>query len=367
MIGSKRLFLFVVFHVFFVCLSTCRGSQEIDSNSRREKWVVFEGVARQLNTVDETKYFIRNIQNITEFACNPFVPRENPLELVIGPHGLEKKILSKIATAENEILVMMYQFTPGNISNALINAYQRGVKIKVLFDGKQEMNNSTISQLNAAGLQTRITSKQFNHAHAKVMLIDGIQMLIMSGNFNTYTMNSERNYGVFIYDTQDIKDMKKLFQHDWNKSDDLDLSCTRLLISPINARTHILDLINRANQRLNMEVMYITDKEVLKAIKDKTDMGVEVRVLLAHPSWIKSNYKTAKELALNNISVKYFDAYDLHAKVVIADDMALVGSHNLSSTSIEKNREVGVVVNHEATVKLIQSQFLADWNIGLKP
>lgn len=346
-------------------LTACQSGQSkfFDSSFNQQK--ISSKIIDQPKAKVVRPDIIQKKLSITDHACNPYVPRSYPPELVIGPTDLERKILAKISTAKNEILIIMYHFESEYISKALIKAHKRGVKIRILFDHKQNMSNSTINQLKTAGIQTKISPERFSNTHAKVMWIDGIEVFIMSGNFNSYTMTSERNYGVFLRDINDVQDVKIIFEQDWNNRNNLNLPCTRLLVSPINARQRILDLINRAKKRLDLAVMYIYDKYILKAVKKKAAAGVKVRILLAHPSWIKKNQKIGKELAKNNIAVKFMKAFELHSKLVIADDVALIGSHNLSMTSIDKNREISVVVTHKDTIKYIKSQFLADWNIGV--
>jgi phosphatidylserine/phosphatidylglycerophosphate/cardiolipin synthase-like enzyme len=52
----------------------------------------------------------------------------------------------------------------------------------------------------------------------------------------------------------------------------------------------------------------------------------------------------------------------IHAKVIIADNKeAFVGSENFSSTSLDQNRELGIIVSDPAVVSQLSATFAKDW------
>jgi phosphatidylserine/phosphatidylglycerophosphate/cardiolipin synthase-like enzyme len=280
---------------------------------------------------------------------------------------VEQAIVDRIDGAQQEISLMMYLLTMTSIVDALIAAHQRGVSVRVLLHDEKSSNNDTITRLEAEGVPWRAAPGRFEHAHSKVMILDRAEALVMSGNFNSYTMSSERNYGVFLKDAEDLADLRAIFERDWDDATDPDLSCTRLLVSPINGKERVLELIQGAQETLDLAVMYATETQVVAAIKARAAAGVKTRVLLADPAWIDSNTQTASSLEAAQIPVKFLKSIELHAKLVIADGQALVGSHNLSYTSLSKNREVGLIVTNKAVNEAVTKQFEADWLLGVAP
>lgn len=309
----------------------------------------------------------RGAPDTTGGACDPLTPRASDPELMIGPQGVEQKLLAKIDGAQSELLVMMYQLTLSKFINALIETHEKGVTVRIILDGDQQANENALAQLEAAGVAVHKAPTRFNHYHAKVFLIDGEEALVMSGNLNSYTMNSERNYGVFLRDAQDIAQIREIFEQDWSDAPDPTLPCTRLLVSPINAAERLPQFVESAAQTLDLAVMYISDSGLREAVKARARAGVSVRVLLAHPSWIDNNAETAAELAAEGIPVKYLTTQELHAKLIVADDVPYVGSINLSYNSLNNNREVGVLVTHSPTAQAVAAQFSEDWLAGVAP
>lgn len=300
-------------------------------------------------------------------ACDAYIPRPTPPEVLIGPTGLRTALVNLMNGAQSEILLTMYELDCAQCTGGLIDAHNRGVNVRVLLDFNQDWDNAdAIDELNAAGVPLQPSPYEFNHAHAKVMIIDGQAAVIMSANMNPYSMSSERNYGVIDRDPQDVADLIKIFERDW--ADDgtaIDVSCTRLLVAPENARERLIEHINRAQTNLDLAVMYMSDNEVMSAVKQKAAAGVQVRVLLAHPEWIDDNVATAAEVEAAGATARFFYEWELHAKLVMADGIPLVGSINMSYNSLENNREVAVMVTEEAPRAQIAQQFEEDWSDGV--
>jgi len=297
-------------------------------------------------------------------ACQATDPRQVELALFYGPENLEGLLLDFFAETDQELSVLMYQLTVTSLVDSLIEQHQRGVDVRVMLDGDQSSNATARERLTEAGVEVRDAPAAFSYNHAKVVLRDREAAIVMSANMNGYSMSRERNYGIVDRDRQDLEQLRAIFDRDWSGTGELDLECTRLLVSPVNSRDRLLDHIRGASDSLDLAVMYITDDEVAGAIVERASSGVPVRALLADPDWIDSNVETAGELAAAGAEVRFLSEYGLHAKLVVADGVAFVGSQNLSYTSLDQNREVGVLVTDPAPAAEVQDRFEGDWALG---
>ena len=171
-------------------------------------------------------------QGQLEPACDAYAPRPAVPELLIGPTGLQNTLIGLMDAAVESIDVMMYQFGCNPCVAGLVAAQNRGVKVRVSLDGDQYINDSARTSLENAGVEVRSAPSEFNHAHAKVMIVDGQLAVVMSANMNIYSMASERNYGVIDRDPQDVAQVQAIFERDFNGSGEVDVSCTRLIVSP---------------------------------------------------------------------------------------------------------------------------------------
>lgn len=296
-------------------------------------------------------------------ACDPYSHRTPGVEVFIGPSGIKKTILPLIDAAATSVDLLMYQFGDDDYTDALIDAAERGVKVRVLRDADEYLSNAAKNALEDAGGEVKPAPSQFEHNHTKVMIVDGQLSVVMSANMNDYTAG-ERNYGIVDRDAEDIADLQAIFDRDWKGSGDLDVSCTRLIVSPLNAEERLLEFISSTKTELDIAIMYMSDDDTKAAVMERIAAGIPTRVLLANPEWIADNAATGEALIAEGAEVKFFTKYDLHAKLFISDDRTLFGSLNASWTSIHSNREVSVIVTEPEPVAKIQKQFASDWTSG---
>jgi len=102
--------------------------------------------------------------------------------------GCEAQIIWWINRANISIYVLIYSFTLDSISNALINAYNRGVDVKIVFERDQVTKYSEYQKLKAAGVPVRNDTNP-GLMHNKVMIIDG--KIVLTGSFN-WSVSAER-------------------------------------------------------------------------------------------------------------------------------------------------------------------------------
>lgn len=296
-------------------------------------------------------------------ACDYTTPRPQAPELIVGPGAgstLENRVLLEIDRASDTIDVHMYTFTLDNIANRLIAARQRGVVVTVILDDGQSGAASTRAQLEAGGVDVTY-STGFPNAHAKYMILDEETAFIMSANFTVAGMDDQRNYAAIDRDLDDVNDLRRLFIADL-AGQSTSLDCTRLVVSPADARTRVLALIGGATATLDLELFYLADTGVRQAVIAAHQRGVMVRVLLASTSDMPDNATTADVLAGAGVQVRTLANPTVHSKLIIADGVGLIGSHNMSSTSLRDNREVGILVREGNAMLPVQSQFVTDWN-----
>ncbi|HEY1551339.1 MAG TPA: phospholipase D-like domain-containing protein [Kofleriaceae bacterium] len=301
--------------------------------------------------------------------CSTTSPRSATPTVFIGPDNWEPSIEAAIDKAMTSLDVQMYLFTITDVATHIIAAQSRGVAVRVLLDSSEGSNNAAVTQqLTAANVPNHLDPTVFSFAHAKYMIVDKTTAVILSGNFNvgatTADPGGERNYGVLDTDPDDIADLQSIYDTDWVAGPEPDLSCTRLIVSPINSQDRIVAHVNSAMHTLDIEVLYLDDTLVQNAVIAAQSRGVAVRVLLSDPA--KNPQNTATQTLLTNagIPTKILYANYLHTKMIQADGIALVGSENMSDTSFNKNREVGELIFESTPAAQIHAQYEADWAAG---
>lgn len=149
-------------------------------------------------------------------------------------------------------------------------------------------------------------------------------------------------------------------------------NATFLLTSPGNAGTGVARVIDAADSRVAVLQPTVERGRLLAAARRAAARGVQVRLLLSSAWYVEEdNRALAEDLsawadrANATLSVRLVDPggafQKLHAKGVVADDTAVVGSLNWNPTSVGENREVAVAIRDPVVADYYRRVFDADW------
>jgi len=295
-------------------------------------------------------------------TCSTEAPRSAAVVVHALPDAGTDPFVDEIAKAKSSIRLMIYELTSGAILNALVARANAGVSVQVIFDeGEKAINQSAFDALQKAGAEVKWSLAKYSYMHAKTFSVDDNTLVVTSANFVPAYFNRERNFVAVDRDTDDVKSFLAFFNADWNDTNARP-SCTRLVVSPNNSRSRVIDFIKSATKSIHVESMQLSDTSVRKALAERATAGVEVKVILADPRWITTNTTAAKYLMNAGASVRSMTALDVHTKSIVVDDEKVyLGSENFTYVSFFQNREVGLVATEKANATLMADTFDADW------
>jgi phosphatidylserine/phosphatidylglycerophosphate/cardiolipin synthase-like enzyme len=125
-----------------------------------------------------------------------FTPGEDCVAFIVG----------NIEAGKSELLVQAYGFTSTPIIQAIANAKQRGVTVKVILDKSNERGQYTgATYLKNHNIDVLIDDK-VAIAHNKVMVIDGAKVITGSFNFTQAAQQKNADNVLLITDDEDIAD-----------------------------------------------------------------------------------------------------------------------------------------------------------------
>jgi len=114
-----------------------------------------------------------------------------------------------------------------------------------------------------------------------------------------------------------------------------------------------------------MEQLSLQDAEVISEIVSAARRGVDVRILMSPPQGKSDPDARGRSLVLSaGGKIRFLDGLDVHAKAVLADDVLLIGSQNLTAQSLDLNREVGITTRYSQAVERFLRTFQTDWSRG---
>ncbi len=296
-------------------------------------------------------------------ACEPLAPRASPAELYVMPAAGPTPFLSALNAARRTIRVMIYELGNGPILDTLAGRAREGVDVRVILDvTEQHTNEPARVQLERAGASVVWSDPAFEFMHAKVMVVDDETAIVSTGNYGAYFMRTARDFVVKDTDRADVDVLTALFDADFTRSEP-NLACTRLLVSPVNAKERLLAFLASAKQEILVETMQLADRDVRETLAERKAAGVDVRVVLADQRWITANARASAFLEERGIPSRQLRAPSVHAKSVIVDGRAAyVGSINFSRTSLTQNREVGLLVTEQTNIAALRTTFEKDWS-----
>ena len=137
--------------------------------------------------------------------------------------GATALVVKAIGESRESIRVAAYSFTSRPIAQTLVDACDRGVDIRIVFDKSQRTNSLLKRFFDASCVQTRMNDR-YAIMHNKFMIIDGITL--ETGSFN-FTKAAERrnaeNVLVIHDDPQLVKDYMQQWENLWQQGKDFTL------------------------------------------------------------------------------------------------------------------------------------------------
>ncbi|MBV9691768.1 MAG: hypothetical protein JO202_18880 [Ktedonobacteraceae bacterium] len=204
------------------------------------------------------------------------------------------------------------------------------------------------------------------------MIIDGKTAFIMTSNFTRSALGGStgksgvinREYDIIDSNRQDVQAVITIFNADWNHTD-AQFNDTNLVVSPVNSRSSFTSLIDSAHKTLLIEAEEMKDSGIEQAIASAAQRGVRVQVILPAPSGslADSNSQGIGVIKQGSVQVKEDSRLYMHAKIIVVDGQrAFVGSENISTQSLDKNRELGIIVSDSNVLTTLEQTFQHDWS-----
>jgi phosphatidylserine/phosphatidylglycerophosphate/cardiolipin synthase-like enzyme len=295
------------------------------------------------------------------------------LNVFVEPDAGPGPVVDAIRGATKSVWVEMYLLTNQSVLRALEEDANNGIDVRVMLEqhpygGGSVSPQETLDKLKAAGVKAQFSNPSFALTHAKIMLIDSTTVYIMTSNFTnaalgtgSYTKN--REYDIVDSSSQDVQAVAAIFQADWNRTN-ASFTDANLVVSPVNARSDFDALIGGAKHTLLVTGEEMQDSGIEQDLVNAAQRGVKVEVILPAPSGSSSDSNSGgiATIKQGGVQVREDSRLYMHAKIMIIDGQkAFVGSENISSQSLDRNREIGIIVSDSHVLQVLQQTFQNDW------
>ena len=296
------------------------------------------------------------------------------VKVFVEPDAGEHPITNAIEAAKKSVWLEMYILSDRNVIRALEDVANKGIDVRIMLEPHPYGSSSptrTIDQLKAAGAKVEDSSPSFALTHEKGMIVDGTTAFIMTSNFSRaalggYSGNSSynnREYDIVDTNQQDVLAVSAIFQADWNRTT-ASFSDPNLVVSPVNSRNDLTNLINSAHHTLLIENEEMIDTAIEQALANAAQHGVQVQVILPSSN-SSSNNQGIDTIKQGGVQVREDSHLYIHAKMFLIDGQkAFVGSENISTESLDQNRELGILISDQSVLNTLQQTFQQDWVVS---
>jgi cardiolipin synthase A/B len=273
--------------------------------------------------------------------------------------------------AKTSIDLTMYELEDSTAEKDLVAAEKRGVDVRVILDKREEYYNSAAyNYLKNNGVHVVWSWSKYYYTHEKSMVVDGTTAMIMTANLTSQYYSTSRDFLVTDTNAEDVAAIVKVFNADYAHEAVTPGDGADLVWSPTDSQTKLLALIKGANTSLQLYANEMDDTAVENALISAAKSGVDVQVCGENEDGEYNIPYT--RLTNNGVHITYYsnpNGFYIHAKAILADygqsdAKVFIGSENFSNTSLNQNRELGLIISDQTIMSSIATTFASDFKGG---
>ncbi|RDH84833.1 MAG: hypothetical protein DIZ80_05050 [endosymbiont of Galathealinum brachiosum] len=317
-------------------------------------------------------------------------------------------LISSLNNAKHSIEFECYIFYQDDLGRrvitALIDAAKRGINIRVIIDGYGSLNWNTqqLSELTDLNIEIKIfhplpwrlslykksiktknfinkflylSSRINKRDHRKLYIID--DTVAWSGSMNISSSHTSQNLpdktwldcGVKV-SGESVLELTDNFNEIWkrkirytNENRHLPFRTNNNIIRRQHKNNELIQLIQSCNKKIWIISAYFApSKHIVDALKQARAKGADVKLIISHHSdvvffpLISTTYYT--ELLKSGIEIYEHNEYIIHAKTILLDDIAFVGSSNLNHRSFLHDLELDIILTKTDTLEKLKNKFI---------
>ncbi|OFC35543.1 phospholipase D-like domain-containing protein [Acidithiobacillus caldus] len=290
--------------------------------------------------------------------------------IYIEPQAGTAPIVQIIDQSKKEINLEVYFLSDSKILHALAAAKARGVRVRIILDKKPDgISAWKVEQEKhralATGAQFRWAPKRFtsNHRYWQFMhakyLCNLHECEIGSANFGWDDFHRNRDYLFTTHNPHIVEAANAVFRADWTNTHAPAYVHHYLVLSPRHSAADLERVIEQPGP-VDIESEEMGPyRPILKAIARK---GAQARVIL--PANIdRTDQRDVQYLREHGVRVHLMPVRPIymHAKMMVGSSLGFIGSENFTETSLNWNREMGVLIHRPESLAKLRSQFEKDW------
>jgi cardiolipin synthase A/B len=268
--------------------------------------------------------------------------------LVLDAARRRDAVVGAIQTARRRLRITLFRCNDLDVLEAIAGARGRGVTVEALVTpqaaGAANALGFLVSYLARLGVVIHRRCLPLDKYHAKYLVVDDAIAIVGSANFTRKCFARTSDFMVVTADPSVVTGLGTLFDADRegvtprlaaavairaSATSNPPAVGSRLVVAPGPARAQLTALLQSARRRIRIIDRRMSDPQMRALVDASTARGVEVR----------------------RIESRRIDGQPSHGTLLIVDDrIALIGSLALSPTSLDRRREVSILLEEPAAV-----------------
>lgn len=307
-------------------------------------------------------------------------------------HGIDQYVKPVIDSASKTIDVTSFDLNLPSLVNALVGASQRGVKVRVVYDGtngSHDLENDATDNKPFEAIQVLTKGKvsvvdggrSNGLMHDKMVIVDGSVLFMGSWNLSYNDTYRNNNNLLKITDPQLIANYQAKFNEMFvdkrfgakaqlkapNPSLTLDGVQVENFFAPEEeVMAHLVQYVQGAQKKIHFMIFTFTHDDLSAAMIARAKAGLEVQGVIENRG---ASQGSMVDLFCAKLPVKTDgNKYTMHHKVIILDDSTVItGSFNFTKSADTANDDNVIVIHSPAVAALYEQEFQKVYGSGETP
>lgn len=286
--------------------------------------------------------------------------------------GVDQPIVESIDTARLSVDVAIYSLSLNSVRNALLRAYDRGVRVRMVMES-DNLDRTDPQRLKDAGIPI-LGDRREGLMHDKFIVIDNSEVWLGGMNLTDSGTYEDNNVMMHIRSVKLAENFTKEFEEMFvddkfgdnvipetpNPRVTIDGTPVDTYFSPDDGvQAILLDILGEAQESIYFMAFSFTADPLGDVIRARAEEGVTVAGVMDDDQ-VKSNQGTEFDL----FSQAGLDVYrdgnpgQMHHKIMIVDEsIVIVGSYNFTNSAETRNDEDLLIIYNEQ----IAAQFVEEF------
>ena len=292
--------------------------------------------------------------------------------------GIDEELVALINDAQSSVDVAAYELDLENVAEALIEAHERGVVVRLVTD-TDNVGETAVQKMRRAGIPV-VDDDRNSIMHNKFVIIDGDTVLTGSWNLTENGTYRNNNNAIVIHSPALAENYEAEFEEMFEDKEfgpdaftetpnrrvsimgeigEAEMAIVENYFAPEDEVTmQIVEHLQEANQSIYFMAFSFTDDRIGKLVADKYTAGLEVKGVFETRG---SDVEYGEYTRMRGLGMDVFvdgNPYIMHHKVFIIDGQKVIlGSFNFSRSADESNDENILIITDPDIAQAYLAEF----------